>query len=429
MARVIVVGKGLAGCMAALAAREKGAQVTCVSRSEGRTAFSSGLIGVAGGITADYDVSLNETLTNLLKRRPRHPYALLENPYPALVEALGRFIAYMDALYDDDIADEQPAFRVLSEAGSFVPTTLAPRRMARTQDLREVGRVGVLHLDGYPPFRAEFLAKAWAAGMDDADVRFDILPVETDIEARLFPQAGVWASHLDRDENWTGFQERVAHALARCAVDAILAPPFLGLARRGGAAQLSRLLDCPVFEVAPLGPSCVPGLRLSAALGELLTRREVEQVDASVLEAFGRGGRIEGVMCRTREGKDLRLDADALILAGGKFLGGGLTRKNGQLRESVLGLPVMVGGRPATELFIGKITKPDFMKSQPFARAGLRVDETFRPLDLDGRPPWENLFAAGQILGGFDPFTDGCAEGVDILSGRMAGFNAAEVAG
>jgi glycerol-3-phosphate dehydrogenase subunit B len=426
MARVIVIGKGLAGSMAALAAREKGAEVMCISRAEGRTALSSGLIGAAGGMTADYDVSLNETLTSLLKRRRRHPYLKLEQPYAQVIESLERFASIARERYPEEIADERPAFRVLTEAGSVIPAAIAPRRMARLVDIEGFERIGVLAISGYPAFRAEFLASAWGQALN-LDTSFRPIPARFDLDGKPFQQPGTLARYLDDDNSFERFSDSIKSALSDKDIQALLTPPILGLNRPNGAKALGKALDLPVFEVAPfVGPS-VPGMRLSALLMNKMTSAHVQHLDAEVLGGIGRNGRIEGLMCRTRNGHEIRHDADAFVLASGKFLGGGIARQNRKLVETIFDLPVMVGGRPARNIFSGKLTKPDVMKSQPISRSGLSVDERFMPLDENGSVVWKNVFAAGQILGGFDPFTDGCSEGVDILSGLIAGAHAAEV--
>jgi anaerobic glycerol-3-phosphate dehydrogenase len=47
-----------------------------------------------------------------------------------------------------------------------------------------------------------------------------------------------------------------------------------------------------------------------------------------------------------------------------------------------------------------------------------------RPLGSDGLPRFANCFAAGDLLGSFDPARDRTGLGVALLSGRRAGIEA-----
>ena len=67
-----------------------------------------------------------------------------------------------------------------------------------------------------------------------------------------------------------------------------------------------------------------------------------------------------------------------------------------------------------------------FLDDQPFARAGLAVDDEFRPLDADGTPEFENLRAAGRVLGGADVAAEQSTGGVAVVTGYVAGQLAAE---
>src|SRR5207237_3054764 len=87
-ADVVVVGGGMAGACAALAAREKGAEVLLVARASGATALSSGAIDFGGA--AD-DATVGDG-ARALSRQPGHPYALLGDSLSALLERTLTFL-------------------------------------------------------------------------------------------------------------------------------------------------------------------------------------------------------------------------------------------------------------------------------------------------------------------------------------------------
>src|SRR5207302_4353393 len=94
-ADVVVIGGGLAGSCAALAAREEGADVLLVARAPGATAVSSGAIDFAA---SDDDASIGEAARKLA-RSDDHPYALLGNGLvPAIDDALQLLRRHLSAL-------------------------------------------------------------------------------------------------------------------------------------------------------------------------------------------------------------------------------------------------------------------------------------------------------------------------------------------
>ncbi|TMA15745.1 MAG: FAD-binding protein [Deltaproteobacteria bacterium] len=87
-ADVVVVGGGMAGVCASLAAREKGAKVLLVARASGATALSSGAIDFGGAVA---DATVGEG-ARAVSRQPGHPYALLGDALPALLERTMAFL-------------------------------------------------------------------------------------------------------------------------------------------------------------------------------------------------------------------------------------------------------------------------------------------------------------------------------------------------
>src|SRR5439155_22046292 len=77
---VLVIGGGMAGAAAALAARQRGASVLLVARGPGASALSSG----AADIAAVDDLPVSEA-AHALAAKPGHPYARLDDLAAALV--------------------------------------------------------------------------------------------------------------------------------------------------------------------------------------------------------------------------------------------------------------------------------------------------------------------------------------------------------
>ncbi len=60
------------------------------------------------------------------------------------------------------------------------------------------------------------------------------------------------------------------------------------------------------------------------------------------------------------------------------------------------------------------------LRGHPVNRAGLEIDDLFRPLDSSGGPAFERLFAAGSILAHQDWMRMKCGSGLAISSAYAA---------
>jgi glycerol-3-phosphate dehydrogenase subunit B len=115
------------------------------------------------------------------------------------------------------------------------------------------------------------------------------------------------------------------------------------------------------------------------------------------------------------------------VLATGRFVGGGLEAGPEAVREALLGLPLYDGdGRRVDGVPAWRSARKGYGNEQPLYAAGVRTDRRLRPLGSHGRPQHARLFAAGDLLGGFDPSRERTGLGVALLSGIQAGRAAAE---
>lgn len=423
-ADVVVIGGGVAGATAALAARDLGRSVALVRRAPGATALASGLVDVAPDPTARPDRPFGEGLPlaacveALAARRPHHPYAVLgETGRGRLGEALGLF---SDRLGDAGLPvtrmDPAAPPRVLP--GPFGGARFAAGALASMDrlDLREAAgaRVGVATLAPTWSLDAELLraglaalgveARAVAAAWPDTDDAPFLQPFDL---ARLLDDAAG--------------RDALAEAL-RPGVDGLthlLLPAVAGTV--DGAAVCDALGDAlglAVLEV-PGAEASVPGLRLHRALERALAAAGVESVVGTARR------KSDGlVLVRGRGREEAPLEAEAVVLATGRYVGGGIERTRA-FAEPVFGLPVWVGDAPVSDDPMEHLTRDEIASPQPLFHAGVAVDAELRPLTSGRRPLRDDLFAAGEVVGGYDARSDGTGLGTAILTGYLAGRRAA----
>ena len=250
---------------------------------------------------------------------------------------------------------------------------------------------------GLPGFTAPALARLWgdAAGVRLAAATLDAGP--------RTPPAG-WspvalAAALDREPG------PLADALARAVRDAgatrAILPPVLGLERGEDVrAALAAAAGVPVGEMLGVPPS-VPGWRLDRALLAAAEAHGVEVLAGRAGDPVAENGRVAAVSVRADDGAEQRLTARAVVLASGKFVGGGIVA-DPRLREPALGCPVWVEHLGST--FDAPeplaLTRPEREAPQPLLGAGVRDDGSGRPVNQRGNVVYANVRVAGSIRAG-----------------------------
>lgn len=420
-ADVLVVGGGMAGAVAALAARAAGASVVLLRRSPGATALSSGAVSVApdlGGLPGAPLASRRPTLeaaARVALLRPDHPYAV------AGVSALGEALAFAARELAAVLAPPLERRRFLATAfGSAVGAALCQRSM-EPGDL--LGIRGVLVVAGLPGHLA-FDAGLVAAGLSRYVARGGPEARAVDLGAlALFEPAGR-PHDLARALEPAGAAEALGQAIRRAlpaGAAAVLLPPVLGLDPAARVTErIASAAGLPVAETLSDVPS-VPGIRLQRAIEDRLRAADVRLVAGELAGAGGPGAPVEA------GGRSVR--AGSWVLATGRFVGGGVARR-GALVEPALAIPVQAaeGGEAGVHLAArpaASLTVRDRRAPQPLLSAGIRVDASLRPLDERGHPVHPRLFAAGAVIGGHEQATDGTGLGVAILTGYAAGRAAA----
>ncbi|HZZ83472.1 MAG TPA: FAD-binding protein [Anaeromyxobacteraceae bacterium] len=419
-ADLLVLGGGLAGAVAALTARERGARVALVRRAPGASALSSGGLGVAWDAEALPGEALRsrrgwlESARRLAARQPEHPYAVLGEALEALPAAVAFTARELGAL----LAPPLERNRFLATAnGAALGCALCQRGMVAGDLLEVPGKLAVADFRGHLGWDSRLVAGGLAA--------FAALggpePVALQLDLFTGPGQGLLRPHeLARALEPPGAAEEAGRRLREAlpaGAGAALLPPVLGLDPAARVPErLASAAGLPVAELLSDVPS-VPGLRLQAALDERLRAAGVELVEGAVERAEGPG---EPLLAGGRE-----VTAATWVLATGRFTGGGVVRR-GALREPVLGLPVHAGGEdPAGPRLHSRppaaLTQARCFGPQPLLAAGLRVDRDLRPLGEDGRPVHPRLLAAGAVIGGHEPAQDGTGLGVALLTGWLAG--------
>ena len=403
-----VIGAGMAGMAAALYAADRGLS-TAIAGSSAEIIFASGYIDLLGvHPVADKRIWDNPWtgIESLVKKRPLHPYARVHRQ--AIGESIDSFIGFLEKAGLSYRRKKNRNVKVISPMGTVKPTYGVPRTMWNAVAAYEKkSPCLIVQLDGLKGFSARLIAETLKP------VWPDLKPVRIS-----YPDAGRRselyteriANELELAANREKFARQVRPHIGHSQAVAI--PAICGLYQTDEVfADLQQRLGVPVFEIPTMPPS-VPGLRIKVAAEKQLASKGVHTFfHQNVLRA--RRHRKRGFVLEVGSGNAVQsVSSDAVILASGRFLGRGLHAERKRIRETVFGLPVYQPGKRS------KWHRMEFLDpgGHPINRAGLEIDESFRPLNGAGRPAHPLLFAAGSILAHQDWMRQKCGGGLALAT-------------
>lgn len=402
-ADILVIGAGLAGLMAALAAALRGRSVRIITRGMGSLAISGGCVDVLGYAGGRALASPWEGM-DLLPQA--HPYRLLG------VERVRAALAAFAAIMREQ---GYPLVAQADEANSWLPSimgTLKPSYLVPGEipNLATVKRLLVWSVRGLRDCRPALVAQQLQAGGLAAHITQALAPNPLGKTHRS-PTALDLARHVDHPAGQDWLQQALAAHAGH--YDALLMPPLCGSRADARILEMARAAaGCPVLEMHSIPPG-VGGLRLRDALLRALAAHGVELVEnATVLRAECTGAHCTGLVVDA-SGQERRHLARAVILATGGVLGGGVSLTPEGAREAVFGLPV-----PLPQDVLAR-SAPDVFGAHAFSHLGISVDAHLRPAGAGGTL-LHNVFLAGRALGGYDFASEKSGHGVALTTGWHA---------
>ncbi len=406
---VAVIGGGYAGLFAAWFATRRGYRTRLITHGWGTPYWSSGCIDVAGYQAPKFSKKVDaphKYLEKLPRHSPYHPYSIAG--INRLAESVSQFLAFS--------RKENLPYHGSLEKNIFLPTALGTTRPSclvpdsmLAGDISQHSPMLIVgfskFLDFYPSLIADNLS---AQGFLAHDLILDLKVLKN----RRFINGMVLARLFDDP----AFCQEVVIALKPRLGSAgrVGFPAVLGLNRSQLVKeQLETALGLPVFEIPGLPPS-IPGIRLQNLLMTAIAKSGGVVSNGMEVTAMSSEGRSVNAVFSTAVTRLMAHQANKYILATGGILGGGtILPNNGYAQETVFGLPLShpAPGKPWLE--------PQFLHDEGHAifRAGVSVDESFRPVDGDNHTIFNNLYAVGNVLGNCDPIRERSLEGIALVTG------------
>ena len=405
---VCVVGSGMAGMSAALFAANRGLATVLVGRT-GEIIFATGLLDLLGVHPLEEGKTWSDPWAGigaLVKDLPRHPYARLAAG--EIRAALDEVLRFFEANGLSYAGLPERNVVVPTSVGTLKTTYRVPRTMWQGVEAWERRSACLLvDIQGLKGFSARQIASTLGPIWPGFRTARIVLP-DTRAASEVFAERVGRSLELDKN------REKFADALKPHVkgVDSVGLPAILGISKPLQVMQdIERRLGVALFEIPTMPPGAT-GLRLKetfesglAACGVRLLLEN--RVFRAIADSSG-GFLIEA----GRSDAERHITARSVILATGRFMGGGLHADRRGVRETLFGLPVhQPAGRDDWH-------RHEFLdpKGHPVNRAGIEIDDSFRPLAASGRPAHAHLFAAGSILAHQDWIRMKCGSGLSIAT-------------
>ncbi|MGD8285682.1 MAG: glycerol-3-phosphate dehydrogenase subunit GlpB [Desulfobacterales bacterium] len=405
---VCIIGAGLAGLAATLFAANR--ELSCVALGQtGEINFATGFLDLLGVHPVDEKRVWTDPwagIDALVQDIPQHPYARLpQEDIQSAFEEILNFLEETGLPYNRRMNQNSG---VLTSLGTLKPTYCVPHSMWNgVEALEKKPPCLLIDIRGLKGFSARQIAAAlkneWPA-LRTARVSFP----DTDHLNEVFTEH--MASALIISQN----REKLARAMRPHIKDAQIVglPAILGLYRTlEVVSNLQELFGVPLFEIPTIPPS-VPGLRLKEAFERGLRAKGVDYFSQN--RVFEVQHKSDGCfeLGIGKMAPENTVQSRGIILASGRFIGGGLHADRKHIKETIFDLPVY---QPVNR---AEWHHRDFLDSRGHLvnRAGLEIDDSFRPLNSSRQPAFRTLFAAGSLLAYNDWKRMKCGAGVAITS-------------
>jgi glycerol-3-phosphate dehydrogenase subunit B len=448
---LVVIGGGMAGLVAGTIASESGFDVIVLRKGQSATAYSSGAIDVAGYMPGScYPfASPIEGMISLANSHAFHPYGFLEDVSSAVIEEtelseyhMGEAISWLK-----DELEETPAslhgsldknIDSITMLGTTKPTCLLQKSMNPGNLMSDPDSCLLfVGFPGHQDFDAEVAARTFVDNqLSDKTPPRKVGHCKLSVSPHGSKQnisSIELARHFDHGgDEMEPMLDDLTHEAESVGATHIAFPPVLGLHHPHRIREaLEQATGTTVFELLALPPS-IPGMRLQRSLenvfknsgGSLMIGYECQPKALSDTD-------INSLQVRG-PARSLTIETKAIVLATGKFIGGGVAGKKDGLRETVFDIPVVTEQyESARNIPPRELTKRIAISQDGHAiyGCGVPVDGSLKPLGRNGKTVAENIFCAGSAIAGYRYPTEKSGLGVALLSGSLAGKHVSQYLG
>jgi glycerol-3-phosphate dehydrogenase subunit B len=387
---IVIIGSGMSGLSAAHFALEKGLSVAVISNSAGCMGFAPGTLDLCSVYPVDpitYHDSPVDAMKELVSEKKFHPFAKagIENVVESW-KSIGSYFSSSPLEYTFDINKN---VHVITAAGTLKPSNLVSRSLKNNSDAWQKKKktliIDIKELKNFSSKQVvENLKERWN-NLDAASITIEDIIEQNEIHILKL------CSLLEKDDFRSSLIEKLN--------EKIKGHEALGLPEVCGSTNTKQVMDSlekelglSVFEIPGPPPTGSGSRLLQYFRDDLITKGVSFYPGHGVKEVISKDGKATLIKIQGYSQEHL-IETDNVILATGRFFGGGLEAKGDGLKETVFDISIEAPESRDDwhmDTFLGA-------PGHPLNSCGLETDECFRPLEK-GAPLYENLYAVGSIL-------------------------------
>ena len=402
----IIIGGGLSGLISGIYLSQRGQRCVIISSGQSALHFSSGSFDLLNNLPDGTSVQKPlDAISELVKQAPTHPYAKLgENKFKELARQAEEFLKNAGISTQGD--HEENHYRV-TPMGTLKPTWLTLKNLLISENEKclPIQHPGIFNITGFLDFYTRFIADEFLKMGAKCSIHSINFPALENLRKNPTEMRSVNIARVfDKQENIKELARILKAESGNC--DSIILPAITGLNREDVVDYLRKEINKPIYLLPTLPPS-VPGIHTQQKLRSVFQQNGgVFMLGDNVLRADIKGNRISQIYSFNHG--DIPFVGQNFILATGSYFSQGLIASTEKIYEPIFDLDVTFAPN-RTQWY-----NSDVFDAQPYQSFGIKTDSTFR-CTREGKI-FENLYAAGAILEGFNPLKEGCGAGVSILS-------------
>ena len=402
----IIIGGGLSGLISGIYLSQRGQRCVIISSGQSALHFSSGSFDLLNNLPDGTSVQKPlDAISELVKQAPTHPYAKLgENKFKELTRQAEESLKNAGISTQGD--HEENHYRV-TPMGTLKPTWLTLKNLLISENEKclPIQHPGIFNITGFLDFYTRFIADEFLKMGAKCSIHSINFPALENLRKNPTEMRSVNIARVfDKQENIEELARILKAESGDC--DSIILPAITGLNREDVVDYLRKEINKPIYLLPTLPPS-VPGIHTQQKLRSVFQQNGgVFMLGDNVLRADIKGNRISQIYSFNHG--DIPFVGQNFILATGSYFSQGLIASTEKIYEPIFDLDVTFTPN-RTQWY-----NSDVFDTQPYQSFGIKTDSTFR-CTREGKI-FENLYAAGAILEGFNPLKEGCGAGVSILS-------------
>lgn len=412
---VVIIGGGLSGLTCGIALQEKGKKCVIINNGQAAIDFSSGSMDLLGQLPSGRKIlSLERNYTALYQQLPQHPYCLIGKE--KTFAKAQQFEQLAASLNLDLVGSHLQNHLRITPLGGLRSTWLSPNSVPTVQSNEPFSyqKIAVLGIEGYHDFQPQLLADNLKqtppfahCELSTAYLHIPELDQLRD-NAREFRSVNI-AQLLEHKLAFADLVKEIQQASQ--GAEAIFLPACFGLDDQSFFNALKQAVGLAIFELPTLPPSLL-GIRQHKQL-----RARFEQLGGlmlngdKALKAKFDNGKVSHIYTQLHQQDPIV--AEHFVLATGSYFSNGLVAEFEQIFEPIFHSDI-IGCKTFDKTDRLSWTANRFSAPQPYQSAGVAINSRCQVQKEGEFVP--NLYAIGNVLGGFNSLELGCGSGVAVVT-------------